>query len=70
MSFRFAFKTSFGHLQDVLTRCIACLGKTSLRLPLEISHFRFQSALVFIHSLNCRVLTCGFSHLYYKTDKK
>ena len=31
MSFRFAFKASFGHLQDVLTRCIACLGKTSLK---------------------------------------
>ena len=31
MSFRFAFKTSFGHLQNVLARCLACLGKTSLR---------------------------------------
>ena len=31
MTFRFAFKTSFGHLQDVLARCLACLGKTSLR---------------------------------------
>ena len=31
MSFRFAFKTSFGYLQDVLARCLACLGKTSLR---------------------------------------
>ena len=31
MSFRFAFKTSFGHLQDVLVRCLACLEKTSCR---------------------------------------
>ena len=31
MSFRFAFKTSFGHLQDVLARCLACLEKTSCR---------------------------------------
>ena len=31
MTFRFAFKKSFGHLQDVLARCLACLGKTSLR---------------------------------------
>ena len=31
MSFRLAFETSFGHLQDVLGRCLACLGKTSLR---------------------------------------
>ena len=31
MSFRFVFKTSFGHLQDILARCLACLGKTSLR---------------------------------------
>ena len=31
MTFRFAFKTSFGHLQDVLARCLACLGTTSLR---------------------------------------
>ena len=30
MSFRFVFKTSFGHLQDVLARCLAYLGKTSL----------------------------------------
>ena len=25
MSLRFAFKTSFGHLQNVLARCLACL---------------------------------------------
>ena len=31
MSFRFGFKTSFGHLQDVLARCLACLDKTSYR---------------------------------------
>ena len=31
MSFRFPFKTSFGHLQDVLARCLACIDKTSLR---------------------------------------
>ena len=31
MTFRFAFKASFGHLQDVLARCLACLGKTSCR---------------------------------------
>ena len=31
MSFRFAFKTSFGHLQDALARCLACLSKASLR---------------------------------------
>ena len=31
MSLRFAIKTSFGHLQDVLASCPACLGKTSLR---------------------------------------
>ena len=31
MSFRFAFKTSFRHLQDVVARCLFCLGKASLR---------------------------------------
>ena len=31
MTFRFAFKTSFEHLQDVLARCLAYLGKTSCR---------------------------------------
>ena len=31
MSFRFAFKTSFAHLQDVLARYLACHGKTSAR---------------------------------------
>ena len=36
MTFRFAFKTSFGHLQDVLARCLACLGKTSLRHLVDI----------------------------------
>ena len=29
--FRFTFNTSFGHLQDVLERFLACLDKTSLR---------------------------------------
>ena len=36
MTFRFAFKTSFGHLQDVLARCLACLGKTSLRYLVDV----------------------------------
>ena len=31
MSFRFAFRTSFGYLQDVLARCLACLANTSCR---------------------------------------
>ena len=31
MSFRLAFKTSFGHLQDVLAGCLACLEKASCR---------------------------------------
>ena len=44
MSFRFAFKTSFGHLQDVLTRCLACLGKTSLRHLVDVF---LQTGLVF-----------------------
>ena len=30
MSFKFAFKISFGLLQDVLARCLACVGKASL----------------------------------------
>ena len=29
--FRFAVNISFGHLKDVLARCLACLNKTSLR---------------------------------------
>ena len=37
MSFRFVFKTSFGHLQDVLGRCLACLNKTSLRYLIDVS---------------------------------
>ena len=36
MSFRFAFKTCFGHLQDILARCLACLGKTSLRHLVDV----------------------------------
>ena len=36
MTFRFAFKTSFGHLQDVLARCLGCLGKTSLRHLVDV----------------------------------
>ena len=36
MLFRFAFKTSFGHLQDVLARCLACLNKTSLRHLIDV----------------------------------
>ena len=36
MTFRFAFKTSFGHLKDVLARCLACLGKTSLRPLVDV----------------------------------
>ena len=36
MSFRFASKTSFGHLQDVLKRCLACLGKKSLRHLVDV----------------------------------
>ena len=36
MSSRFAFKTSFGHLQDVLARCLACLRKTSLRHLVDV----------------------------------
>ena len=36
MSFRFAFKTSFGHLQDVLARCLACLEKTSSRHLVDV----------------------------------
>ena len=36
MTFGFAFKTSFGHLQDVLARCLVCLDKTSLRYLLDV----------------------------------
>ena len=36
MSFRFEFKISFGHLQDVFARCLACLGKTSLRHLVDV----------------------------------
>ena len=36
MYFRLAFKTSFGHLQDVLARYLACLGKTSLRHLVDV----------------------------------
>ena len=36
MTFRFAFKTSFEHVQDVLARCLACLNKTSLRHLIDV----------------------------------
>ena len=36
MSFRFGFKISFGHLQDVLAGCLACLGKASLRHLVDV----------------------------------
>ena len=36
MSFRFAFKKSLGHLQNVLARCLACPNKTYLRHLTEI----------------------------------
>ena len=36
MSFKFAFNTSFGHLQDILTRCLACLVKISLRHLVDV----------------------------------
>ena len=36
MSFRFAFRRSFGHLQDVLAGCVACLGKTSFRHHVDV----------------------------------
>ena len=36
MSFRFAFKTSFGHPQDVLARCLSCLGEASLRHLVDV----------------------------------
>ena len=36
MTFRFPFKTSFGHLQDVLGRCLACLRKISLRHLVDV----------------------------------
>ena len=36
MSFRFAFETSFGHLQDILTRCFVCVRKTSLRHLVDV----------------------------------
>ena len=36
MSFRFAVKTSFGHLEDVLARCLACLNKTSSKHLVDV----------------------------------
>ena len=36
MSFRFGFKTSSGHLKDVLARCLARLGKISLRHLVDV----------------------------------
>ena len=30
MTFKFGFKTSFGHLQDTLARCLVCINKKSL----------------------------------------
>ena len=36
MTFRFAFNTSFGHLQDILARCLACLNKTSLEHLIDV----------------------------------
>ena len=36
MSFRFAFKTSFGYLDHVLARCLACLDKISLRYLIDV----------------------------------
>ena len=67
MSFRFAFKTSFGYLQDILARCLACLGKTSCRRLFAdcvgSSHFlsSFWAILLFsldevFHHLNQKAL--------------
>ena len=39
MSFRFAFETSFGHVEDALVRFLACLGKTSLRHLVDVFLF-------------------------------
>ena len=36
MSYEDVFQISFGHLQDVLARCLACLGKTSLRHLVDV----------------------------------
>ena len=36
MTFRYAFKTPFGHLQDVLARRLACLNKISLRHLVDV----------------------------------
>ena len=30
MTLKFGFQTSFGHLQNILARCLACINKTSL----------------------------------------
>ena len=47
MTFRFAFKTSFGHLEDVLTRCLACLGKTSLRHLIDVFLPTWKTSIYF-----------------------
>lgn len=36
MYFNFPFKTSFGHLQEILPRGLACLKKTSLGHLIDI----------------------------------
>ena len=67
MTFRFAFKTSFGHLQDVLARCLACLRKTSLRHLVDVfwptglyedfqpGHRNLLCDEVFIWNILCRL---------------
>ena len=53
MLFRFAFKTSFGHLQDVVARCLACLNKTSLRHLIDVFLPTGQqlSVLIYVNDL-------------------
>ena len=53
MLFRFPFKTSFGHLQDVVARCLACLNKTSLRHLIDVFLPTGQqlSVLIYVNDL-------------------
>ena len=49
MTSRFAFMTSFGHLQDVFARRLAYLNKTSLRYLTDF--FLRQCSCNFLHEL-------------------
>ena len=68
MTFRFAIKTSFVHLQDALARCLACLGKISLRYLVDVflqTWYRPVSILRLVSKVYGRVIYAQTSN-YFK----